>query len=402
MSTAAALVIVYCVATAVAIVVRRIRVPFPVALVLAGLALGSFTRIDPPRLTKDMLFTFFLPGLLFEAAFHLDLRAARKVWRSIVLLAVPGVVLATIAVASLVVGSARLFGLADLDTWRVAILFGAIVAATDPVAVTSVFRELGAPPRLAALIEGESLLNDGTGVVLFSLALAFLETSHISAGAVAGSFVLVAGAGALIGLALGRIISAVIAHVNDPMIEIALTMIAAYGSFVLAESMHVSGVLATVFAGVMCGRHGRDAGMIPSSKLAAETFWRYVAFALNSIVFILLGFDFNATRLRAVWPAIIIAYATMMIARFLVVAALIPFRGSGIEAIPRRWSFVVAWGGLRGALSLVLALAVPADLPQRPLLIAMTIGAVVASVIVQGLSMPFFVKRLAAQSGAES
>ena len=401
MTTSGALVLLFCVATAIAIAVRPFRIPYTVALVVAGLGLGAFTPLQPPQLTKELLFTFFLPGLLFEAAFHLDLRIFRTVWRSTIALAIPGVLIATGLTATIIAIAGQMLGLAALLSWTVGITFGAIIAATDPVAVTAVFRELKAPPKLAVLVEGESLLNDGTGVVLFSIVVAYVGGAHASVAAMSGHFAVVAGGGVAVGLLVGWIIAMIIKRLDEPMIEIALTMIAAYGAFVLAEDVGVSGVLATVVAGVMCGRHGRDHGMSARSRAATESFWEYVAFALNSIVFLLLGFQFNPSSFLSLWPEILLAFAAMILARVVVIAALVLVQKRMGEAIPRSWAPIVAWGGLRGALSMVLALALPDDFPQRALIVALTTGVVVASVIVQGLSIPWLLRRMGVAATVE-
>src|ERR1035437_2323602 len=394
MTTTSTLVILYCVATAVAIAVRRLRVPYTVALVIVGLAIGSLKLIAPPHLTKELLFTFFLPGLLFEAAFHLDLVAFGRVWRSAVALAVPGVVLVIAITAAVIVVAGRLFGISAISGWQLGLVLGAIVAATDPVAVTAVFREVRVPARLAALLEGESLLNDGTGVVFFSLVVAYATGSESSVLGFGAKFLAVAGGGTLVGFCVGWIIALLIQRLNEPMIEIALTMIAAYGSFVLAQSAGVSGVLATVVAGVLCGRHGRDRGMSEASRAATVSFWQYIAFALNSIVFLLIGFEVNGKELLAVWPEIMTAFIAMLIARAVVVWALLGVQHRSRDVIPGKRSIVLAWGGLRGALCMVLALTVPVEMAQRDLLIAMTIGVVVLSIVLQGSTMPMLVRRL--------
>ena len=394
MSTTSTLVLLFCIATAIAIVVRRLRVPYTVALVLAGLALGSLTMIEPPRLTRELLFTFFLPGLLFEAAFHLDRREARASWRSVLALAVPGVLIATAVMTVLIVGAGRMLGLSGVLDWRLGLALGAIVAATDPVAVTAVFRDLHAPPRLAALVESESLLNDGTGVVLFSLVVDYLAGGQSGAAVAIAQFVGIAGGGVLTGVLAGWLIAFVIQRLDEPMIEIALTMIAAYGSFVLAESWHVSGVLATVAAGVMCGRHGRDRGMSAASRAAVESFWQYVAFALNSIVFLLLGFAFEPWKFVTLLPMVVVAFVAMVGARAVIVALLMAGQRPTVERMPVSWGVVTVWGGLRGALSMVLAFALPAGFPQRDLIVALTTGVVIASIVLQGATMPWLLRRL--------
>ncbi|HEY2064940.1 MAG TPA: sodium:proton antiporter [Gemmatimonadaceae bacterium] len=402
MTTAGVLVILYCISTAVAIAVRRTRVPYTVALVIVGLALGSMRFVAPPHLTRELLFTFFLPGLLFEAAFHLDWTAFRRVWRSAVGLAVPGVVVATVVMAVLVVVAGRAFGLAtDMDP-RLALVFGALLAATDPVAVTALFRELKAPARLAALLESESLFNDGTGIVLLSLMLAYATGAPTGLATASAEFVLLTGGGALIGAGVGWVVAMVIRRLDEPMIEIGLTVIAAYGSFVLAERVGVSGVLATVVAGMMCGRQGRDLGMSPLSRAAVQTFWEYVAFALNSIVFLLIGFEFDSVRLRSVWPELIVAFLAMLVARGLIVFGMLALQRRSADPLPRRWGSIVVLGGLRGALSMVLALSLPPDLPQRDLIVSLTVGVVLLSIIVQGMTMPFLMRwtQAAGRAGA--
>ena len=394
MTTSATLVVLFCVATAIAIAVRRLRIPYTVALVVAGLGLGSLALVEPPRLTHDLLFTFFLPGLLFEAAYHLDRKALIASWRSVLALTVPLVIAAMFLMAAVLVGAGKSLGLSQLVDWRVGIVFGAIMAATDPVAVTAVFRDLEAPPRLAALIEGESLLNDGTGVVLFLLVVGYFTGARSGPVIVAGEFALIAGGGIVTGLVVGYVIANVIQRLDEPMIEIALTTIAAYGSFVLAESLHVSGVLGTVTAGVMCGWHGRDHGMSPESEKATETFWQYVAFALNSIVFLLLGFEFDPPRFLALLPEILVAFVATLIVRAGIVAVLMVGQRWSSERMPASWGVVTVWGGLRGALSMVLAFALPPEFPQRDLIVALTGGVVVASILVQGSTMPYLLRRL--------
>ena len=393
-NSASTLVLLYCISTAVAIAVRGLRIPYTVTLVVVGLALGSFRVVTPPHLTQELLFTFFLPGLLFEAAFHLDLTAFRQVWRSAVGLALPGVLAATGITALLVVTGGRVFGVATPIDMSFGLVFGALVAATDPVAVTALFRELRAPRRLAALVEAESLFNDGTGVVFLSLVLAYVMGGDMSLATASVQFALVAGGGVLVGLCVGWAVSIIIHRVDAPVIEIGLTVIAAYGSFVLADRLAASGVLATVVSGMMCGRQGRDRGMSAPSREAVQSFWEYIAFALNSIVFLLIGFQFDAIRLRAIWPEILLAFAAMLLARAVIVASMLLLQRASTERMPRAWGGLITLGGLRGALSVVLALALPPELAQRDVIVSLTVGVVLVSIIGQGLSMPHLLRRL--------
>ena len=355
---------------------------------MVGLALGSLHVIAAPNLTRELLFTFFLPGLLFEAAFHLDLGAFRQVWRSAVFLSVPGVVIAMGIAAGILIGiTGLLLPQAAID-FKTALVFAAVVAATDPVAVTALFREVRVPARLTVLIEGESLFNDGVGVVILTLVLAHMTGEASSVSATVVQFALVAGGGVLVGLATGWISSKIIRRLDDRLIEIGLTVIAAYGSFVLAESIRASGVLAIVVAGMMCGREGRNLGMSAASRVAVETFWEYVAFALNSIVFLLIGFQYESLRLAPIWRELFAAVAAVLIARGVIVLSLFGLAAPLRESIPAKWAPVLVWGGLRGALSIVLALSLPESLPNRELITALTVGVVLASIVVQGLSMP--------------
>jgi CPA1 family monovalent cation:H+ antiporter len=380
-------ILLFVVASAVAIAARRFRIPYTVALVAAGLLLGSLHLFEPPHLTKELLFAVILPGLLFEAAFHIESAEFGRDSASILLLAVPGVALAIALTAGILVeASDSLPGIQGFD-WRHALVFGAGIAATDPIAVVGLFRTLGAPRRLAMLVEGESLLNDGTAIVFFTLALGLATGATWSARGLALDFVKVVGAGVLVGGAVGMIVSQVIRNVDDPMIEITLTTLAAYGAFVLAEQFHYSGVIATVTAGMLCGNYGARTGMSPSTRIAAETFWDYVAFALNSIVFLLIGFEVHLHDLIASWPVILLAYGVVTIGRAGVI-----FAGSAVlrlsrEPIPWRWSAVLTWGGLRGALSMVLALSLSPHFPNREAIVTMTFGVVLLSILVQGLTM---------------
>ena len=382
-----ALVVLFTVATVVAIAARRLKVPYTVALVLVGLGLGATHAVEGIHLTKDLLYSAFLPGLLFEAAYHVPASAFRANARSILALAVPGVVVAIGATATLVVKSSEVANLASGFGWAHAFVFAAVIAATDPIAVVALFKELGAPERLALLIEGESLVNDGTSVVLFTIVYAAVTGGGFSVLSGFLQFVEVVGLGLAIGVAVGLAASYVIRRVDEPMIEITLTTIAAYGSFVVAERFHFSGVIATVAAGMICGNVAAPLGMSPASRLAVESFWEYVAFALNSLVFLLIGLDVRVGRLLAEWRPIVLAFIAVSVGRALVVFLAAALLRRTTEAIPWRWSLVLTWGGLRGALSMVLALALPEEFPYRPLIVDMTFGVVLLSIVVQGITV---------------
>ncbi|MDA8384116.1 MAG: Na+/H+ antiporter [Betaproteobacteria bacterium] len=375
----------FVVAAAVAIAARRLRVPYSVALVLAGLALGVLQPLAAPHLTKALLFSVFLPGLIFEAAFHIDAREFRD--NAIVLfsLAVPGVIASTALTASALTLLSHALGFGGLS-WQGALVFGALISATDPVAVIALFRDLGAPRRLRMLLDGESLLNDGTAIVFFTLSVHLLQGGDVAAGELGLRFLSIVGVGALIGAGVGLMVSLLMRRVDDPMIEITLTTVAAYGAFSGAEALHASGVIATVAAGLLCGNMGR-AGMSASTRVASETFWEYVVFALNSMVFLLIGVEIHLSTLMSYWLPILAAYLVVTLARAMVIVAARASFARTRERFPWRWTVVLTWGGFRGALPMVLALSLPDAFAYRGLLVAMTFGVAVLSILVHGLTM---------------
>jgi monovalent cation:H+ antiporter, CPA1 family len=272
-------------------------------------------------------------------------------------------------------------------TWKYALVFGALMSATDPVAVIAIFRNLGVPNRLAVLLDGESLLNDGTAIVFFTLSLALVRGTEVTALGLSVDFVKMVGVGVVIGTGIGLAASQVIRQVDDPMIEITLTTIAAYGSFLAAEHFHYSGVIATVSAGLLCGNYGARMGMSPSTRVAVETFWGYMAFALNSIVFLLIGLEVDFAKLFSSWQPIIVAYLIVTLTRGLVIVAVCSALRVTRERIPWAWSGVLTWGGLRGGLPMVLVLSLPPGFLHREFLISMTFGVVVISILVHGITM---------------
>ncbi len=289
------------------------------------------------------------------------------------------------ATATLLVTSSRSVPFAGGYGWPQALVFAALIAATDPIAVVALFKSLGAPRRLGVLIEAESVVNDGTAIVLFTIVLAAVSGGSTSVAAGAVEFVRVVGVGVVIGALVGATTSRVIRRIEEPMIEIALTTIAAYGSFVAAEGLHASGVIATVTACVLCGSFA-SLSMSASTRVVVSSFWQYVAFALNSIVFLLIGLEVPIERLVSAWRPIALAFLAVNGGRALIVllASVLLWRTN--ERIPWRWGVILTWGGLRGALSMVLALALPADFSHRELIVTMTLGVVLLSIVIQGIT----------------
>jgi CPA1 family monovalent cation:H+ antiporter len=401
METETTFILLFALATGVALLARRLRIPYTVALVLAGLILGGLDLIPAPELTKNLLFAVFLPGLIFEAAFHIDSREFRANLITILSLAVPGVIASTALVAFALTPLFALLGLATGFDWKVGLVFGALISATDPVAVVALFRTMCAPRRLTLLLDGESLLNDGTAIVFFTLSLSLLAGTATTASQLMLQFFSIVGVGALIGTTIGVAVALLTRKIDDPMIEITLTTIAAYGSFVSAETLHASGVIATVAAGMLCGNFGvRGGGMSASTRVATETFWEYVVFALNSIVFLLVGFEVQISNLLADWLPILVAYLVVTAGRAIMIVAGQGLLGFTRERFPRRWTAVLTWGGLRGALPMVLVLSLPVTFPNRDLLVSMTFGVALLSILVQGLTMSGLLRWLGLVTGA--
>ena len=378
----------------VAIAVRRLRVPYTVALVVVGLFITSQSPLEI-NLTPELILTLFVPPLVFEAAFHINFAELRRNLPWILMLAVPGVILTMLVVGGIVFWATPL-------ALPVAMVFGALIAATDPVAVVALFRTLGTPKRLGVLVEGESLFNDGTAIVVFNLALLVALTGRFNLLEGVTDFVRVAAGGTAIGLVLGWLISRLISRVDDFLIETTLTTVLAFGSYLLAERLHVSGVLAVVAAGLVNGNIGPQ-GMSPTTRIILFNFWEYLAFLANSLVFLLIGLDVDVRALGNSWQPILWAIAAVLFARILVVYGLGWLANRVADRTPPRWQAVLTWGGLRGAISLALVLSLPASLgADRELLRVMAFGVALFTLIVQGTTMRPLVRwlRLAVRSEA--
>ncbi len=387
--------------SAVGIATRSSRVPYPIALVITGLALGTLLHSSLPfvrdlnletlHLTPHLILVLFLPALLFEATLHIEATTLRKTLIPIGLLAIPGVLLTTAIVGALVH-----WGI-GLD-WPTALLFGAIVAATDPIAVLAIFKHLGVPHELEVIVEGESLFNDGTAVVLARILLGVVLAGTWSLAGGILNFVVVVGGGLLIGALAGALFSRLTAHIDDHLIEITLTTILTYGTFIVSEALQVSGVIAVVAAGLVLGNVGARRGMSPTTRLALLTFWEYIAFLLNSAIFLLIGLEVDLSSLFADWLPAAIAIGAVLLARAVVVYGLGLIVLPLPPVLPLRWLHVLFWAGLRGAVSLAVVLSLPFDLPARPLLLNLTFGVVLFTLLVQGLTMSPLVQRLGLSS----
>jgi len=371
------------VATLVGIFARRLRMPYTVGLVIVGAALAILYRQAPVEVNPDIILGVFIPPLIFEAAFHLPMPELRRNIFSILRLAIVGVL-----ITSFLVGYIVHFG-AGIPL-EFAIIFGAIIAATDPVAVIALFRSLGVPKRLQVLVEGESLLNDGTAIVVVNIAVAVAISDSFNLLEGVSSFFYSAGVGLGIGLVLGILASFIITRIDDHLIETAITFVLAYGSFLIAESLHVSGVLAVVAAGLVNGNIG-PRGMSSSTRIVVFNFWEFMSFLANSFVFLLIGLVVDLSLLAENWQAILWGIFAALLTRALVVFGLFPTT----KVISSRWKRIIYWGGLRGAISLALVLGLPntLGLDVNSQLRAMVFGLVVFTLLVQGTTMNWLVKR---------
>ena len=386
-------------ASTIAVLTKYLRIPYTVALVLGGLLLSllhlSFLSPLQPNqrpnwLTPDVILILFLPALVFEGSVKIDVRDLLRDAAPLLVLANIGVLLATLVTGYLV---HWVIGLPIL----IALLFGAIISATDPISVLAIFKGLRMDKRLSVIIEGESLLNDGTAVVLFQILLAAVVAGGLSPARGIAQFLWAVVGGAVLGSALGYAASKITQTIDDPQVEITLTTIVAYGSYLLANHLHLSGVIATASAGLMVGNFGAKKGM--GTRTALESFWEYIAFVMNSLVFLLIGLEVHINALAHSWRPILFAIAAVMIGRSLSVYFLVPVSNLFAEKIPFRWQHVIVWGGLRGALALALALSFDNTFPYRDRVLDLTFGVVVFSILAQGLTMKPLLRALGLADG---
>ena len=370
------LIVVGAVATVLGLVSKRARLlPYPVVLAMAGIAVGLLPGTQFPRIGGNVILLAFVPGLIFEAALTLDQPELRRRVLPVGLLATAGVAITVLLIGVL---THLVLGL----SWASAMLLGAILAATDPIAVITLLRRVRAPGGLVAILEGESLFNDGTGVAVFSAVLATILSGAPSFGDAAIRFVEITIGGTAIGLVVGFVGLALLRFAEDAPLEILATLVIAYGSYLAADLLHASGIVAVVVAGIVVARYGARIGRLHGPQLLG--FWNLLAFVLNAMLFILVGAALPATTLLPVAGLVVIAFLIMLVTRAVPVyglLALADFRGT---LIPRAWRHVTFWAGLRGALPVALALSVAglSGVDSRVSVIAY--GVVLLSLLVQG------------------
>ena len=381
------LVLLLLVAAAVSMLGRKLRLPYTVGLVLTGLALALSPLSLDIRLTKTLIFTAFLPPLIFEAALQIPWKELRRDLLVILVLATLGVLLATGVTAA---GMHLFAGW----PWETALLLGVLLAATDPVSVIATFKEAGVEGRLRLLVEAESLFNDGTAAVLFGVALAAIDGGSLGGAHIAQSFFVTVFGGVVCGGLAGGAALLFAGRTDDHQIEITFTLIAAYGSFLLAEHFHLSGVLATLTAGLLVGNYGLCGTLTEKGRSEVLSFWDYITFVVNSLIFLLIGVRLAHHSFAAVLLPGVAAIMLMLLGRALAVFVCCALFARSRRKVTAAHQHILFWGGLRGALALALALGLPVSLPQRETLVTVTFAVVAFSIIAQGLTVTPLLRRL--------
>jgi CPA1 family monovalent cation:H+ antiporter len=368
------------IAAIVAIFTRKLHVPYSVGLVATGVTLSLFSIQPDLHLTRELIFTILLPPLIFEAAFFLHWPELKRDFWVITALASAGVVF------SAGVTAAGMHYLAHWQ-WMGALIFGVLIAATDPVSVIATFKEAGVKGRLRILVEAESLFNDGTAAVLFAVVTAIAAGHAVTAGSVTLALAQIVAGGILCGGAVAGVMLFLAGRSKDHLVELTFTTIAAYGSFLLAEHLQVSGVLATLTAGLMMGNLGHLGIRSDRGREAVEAFWEYAAFVANSLIFLLIGIREGQQNFWALGATAAAGIALVLLGRAVAIYPVSALFAFGRQRISARHQHILVWGGLRGALGLALAMSLPDDIPHRDEIVTVTFAVVAFSIFVQGLTM---------------
>jgi len=375
------------VAALVAMIARRIRIPYTVILVVAGIAL-SFSPFTPEiELSKELIFMVLLPPLIFEATLFIRWKELIHNLPVILVFATIGVILSALLTSA---GMVYLAGW----TWQSAALFGILIAATDPVSVIATFKDAGVHGRLRLLVEAESLFNDATAAVGFGIVLAVVSGENISLQTTLLNGVWSVFGGLFIGAVCAGIALWLTSTTDDHLVELALSTVLAYGSFLIAEDFHASGVLSTLTAGILIGNFGLPTAYSDKGRAFIMDFWEFIAFIANSIIFFLIGVrEANQNFLNSI-SVVIVAILVVTFGRAMAIYPLSVIFSKSKLKIEKNHQHILFWGGLRGALALALALGLPDNIQYREQIIAAAFGVVAFSIFAQGLTMTPLLKWL--------
>jgi CPA1 family monovalent cation:H+ antiporter len=363
----------------VAVLVSYIRLPYTIALVIIGYAIGYYKIIPTLHLTSEAIFTLIIPILIFEGAIHIPATEFSRNIRTILLLAIPGLIICIVLFS---VGSHYIIGL----DWKLAILMGSLISATDPVSILSIFRKIGVNLRLSVILEGESLLNDGVAVVMFQISLLAIITGSYSISNSILQFFKVTLGGVALGFIFGFITTQIIKNVSDHLVELTITTIMVYSLVLVAERVHSSSIIALLVAGLVIGNYAFREAFSASSRVILTSFWEYAAFIANSIIFLFIGNQVAEVDIIHYIKYIFLAWLLTFASRSFMVYTLTPLTSRFGTKIPNSFKHILNIGGLRGAIALALVLSIPKELEGRNTILILTFGVVFLSLIIQGLS----------------
>jgi len=381
------LIILLLVATAVALVTRRLRIPYVTGLVLAGLAITKEWLPGEIGIEPALVLNLFLPILIFESALNTDISRLRSTFKPIALLAGPGLILAAGITAYLLKITLDL----NLNS---ALFAGAILAITDTVSVIAAFKEVSVPSRLTTIVEGESLFNDGVALVILSvISEVYLQGSFSPLGAFQELFLAIVG-GTVVGLGLGYLCLGLFRQLDDALSSLLLTVAVSLGTFQVAQLLGVSGAVAVVIAGLVVGNIGLAREVSASTKVTLLNFWEYAGFGVNTFIFLLIGIEVDFTVLLQTLPLVMLTILIYQAGRALSVYPLLTLLRFFDRPLPLKWQHVLFLGNVKGSLSMALALSLPFGLPGRDQIVTLVFATVLVSLVAQGLSLPWFVRRL--------
>jgi monovalent cation:H+ antiporter, CPA1 family len=394
----------------IALISRPLRLPYTLILVVVGLIIGVSPLLPDLRLDPDIVLFLFLPALLFEGAWNVDIRHLIENWLPVFLLAVPGLLLSVLTTALLLHWSLGL-------PWPLVLLLGAMISPTDPIAVLVLLRQLGLSDRLRTIVEGESLFNDGVGAAIFMLVLGFLLIPSrglhpsFSFWMVTWEVLWLTLGGLALGLLVGTIVAHLLRFLDDYLIEMTVAVAVAYGVYLLGIILNTSGLLAVVGAGLVMGSYGRRTGMSERTRQVTQDIWEFLGYLANSFLFLLLGIQIGERNFIQALVGIGVALAGVVIGRAMMIFTLLPLHNAFIlwiyqkkrfvsfsillhlTPLPSRWFPIFLFSGLRGALSIALVLSLPSTLPGRELLESIVYGVVLVTLLGQGIGLRVLLPR---------